>query len=154
MNKEEKEKPRVLTPEEGIALLGGEEIEYIGNVHLDPIGLRVLATRIGRRLSSKGGRPTDSSWDIYRKVPMKQETWTRLEHLAQRIKKSENRSISAGQLGAIALEHGAKQLETECEVGTSTIEEDFGIVQYKFGPEIEEEAEGLCCATQSERLWS
>jgi hypothetical protein len=106
-------KKKRLSLEETAALLGAEAPKPIGNVRLDPISMRAVATRIGKRLASSGGRPTDSSWEISRKVPMKAVTWERLRDLAKSLAE-QNVRVAPGQLAAIALERGLFVLIREC----------------------------------------
>lgn len=109
-----KRRKKPLSLEESAALLGADAQERVGEVHLDPISMRVMATRIGERLASSGGRPTDSSWEISRKVPMKAVTWERLRELASTLAER-NVRVAPGQLAAIALERGLLGLIHECE---------------------------------------
>ena len=110
MNKNEDQKP--LSTDEVAALLGAEVIEDIGPVRMDPIGLGVLAGRIAKRLVSTGGRPTDKDWVLTRKVPMKKETWTKLEQDSKEFA-TQGMRVAPGQLAAIALERGLGLLESD-----------------------------------------
>lgn len=101
-----------LTPDEIAKLLGADEYEYIGDISMDPISLLGFAHAIGQRMQSQGGRPTDRSWEISRKIPMKKETWAKLEELSDALGEQKVR-VAAGQLAAIALERGLPLLAEE-----------------------------------------
>jgi hypothetical protein len=143
---------KVLSLEEGMALLGAEEAEEIGEVSLDPIGLHVLAAMIGQRLASRGGRPTDTSWEMYRKIPMKTETWRQLNKLADAFGKEKVR-VAPGQLAAIALEQGLSTLRHEKRENTVAAVRKIRFASYKFDGETEEEASVLAGAISNERFW-
>jgi hypothetical protein len=103
------ETTRQIGTEEGAALLGAEQPEDIGDIASDPVKMKIVFETIARRLMSKGGRPTDPSWNISRKVPMKNETWERLKHLSEALGKGKVR-VAPGQLAAIAIERGLPSL--------------------------------------------
>ena len=142
-----------LSLEEAIHLLDPDEIEEMEPVSMDPLGLSALAARIARRLVSTGGRPTDASWTIARRVPMKERTWARLE---QESGQFANRGVrvAPGQLAAIALEKGLVQLTRESlqgDSGNST--ESWGSGDYAFQEDSEEEARELVGAINRGGLW-
>ena len=110
MKADSKKKP--LSIEEAADLLGAERGVDVGPVRMDPISMRAIATRIAKRLASTGGRPTDASWEIKRKVPMKRSTWDELQRLSDRLAE-ENVRVAAGQVAAIALERGLSVLKKE-----------------------------------------
>ena len=151
MNKKDKKEP--LSWEEGAALLGAEQPEKISNVFLDPIGMRVIATRIGQRLVSKGGRPTDASWGIQRKVPMKEETWDRLKEIAKGLAEQQHVRVAPGQLAVCALERGLTGLTEMDEDDLASIPDEDDYRPYEFHEEAEQEAEVLCGITRKERFW-
>lgn len=150
MNETEKKKP--LSLEEGAALLGADEAEDIGEVRLDPIGMLVLATKIGKRLASKRGRPTDTSWEIQRKVPMKKETWDQLGEMADALAAQDVR-VAPGQLAAIALERGLSALTEQKTEDAAAAAREVQPTGYELREEAEEEATELCLVLKNERFW-
>jgi hypothetical protein len=86
-------------------LLGAGEPISVGKLPTDPLGMRMSAAILRERLVSKGGRPTDPAWTIVRKVPMRPETWAKLDRCAKELQQQSVR-VSAGQIAAIALEKG------------------------------------------------
>ena len=94
-------------------LLGSEPPISVGKLPIDPLGMSVIGSIVRERLVSRGGRPSDPAWTIVRKVPMRPETWSALDHFAQQLQEK-NIRVSAGQIAAIALERGlSKTLHTE-----------------------------------------
>ena len=149
----EKHKGKRLSMEEGAALLGAEQPEAISNVFLDPIGMRAIATRIGQRLVSKGGRPTDASWDVQRKVPMKAATWDRLKELAGKLAERGHLRVAPGQLAACALERGLPHLTEIDERDLASVSGEDGDQRFGFHEESKEEAGVLCGVIAEERFW-
>lgn len=144
MNSSEDQKP--LSTDEVAALLGAEVTEDIGPVRLDPIGLGVLAGRIAKRLVSTGGRPTDKSWELARKVPMKRETWAKLEQDSKKFA-SRGVRVAPGQLAAMALERGLGLLESDRpQEDLAAGRDPFDGEAYEFRSESEEEARELATA--------
>jgi len=86
-------------------LLGSERPISIGKVPTDPIGMRTIASIVRERLVSRGGRPSDPTWTIVKKVPMRPETWKEFRRCAHELQRQKIR-VSAGQLAAISLERG------------------------------------------------
>jgi len=148
-----KAKGKRLTLDEGMAILGAEQPERITNIRLDPISLRVIASRIGERLVSKGGRPTDSSWELDRKVPMRVATWSRLKQLAGALSKQQVR-VAPGQLAAVALERGLPTL-TSADLGqeVAAMARTSIFAAYQPDPESEKEARQLCEVISERGLW-
>jgi hypothetical protein len=144
----DRKKNKSLTIEETIELLGAEKPRDIGQVHLDPIGMQALAARVSRRLSSKRGRPTDPSWVMVRKIPMKRETWDSLSDIA----KETNPSIAPGQMGAVALEVGLGIL-LDRHRGRASKEVAFVAAKLEIRDESWEEARQLCPTINEERFW-
>ncbi len=106
-------KSRALSATETQRLLGSEPPISVGKLPIDPLGMSVIGSIVRERLVSRGGRPSDPAWTIVRKVPMRPETWSELDHFAQQLQEK-NIRVSAGQIAAIALERGlSKTLQTE-----------------------------------------
>lgn len=106
-------KNRALSATDTQRLLGSEPPISIGKLPIDPLSMRVIGSIVRERLVSRGGRPSDPAWTIVRKVPMRPETWSELDHFAQQLQEQHIR-VSAGQVAAIALERGlSKTLHTE-----------------------------------------
>jgi hypothetical protein len=145
---------KVLSLEEGLALLGAEQPEEIGEVSLDPIGLHILAAMIGQRLASRGGRPTDVSWEIHRKVPMKRQTWDQLNEMAAALAAQDVR-VAPGQLAAVALERGVSNLTQDRNKTKAAVVgmREIQFTRYKFRDETEEEARELVGAIGNRRFW-
>lgn len=105
-------KSRALSAAETQRLLGSEPPISVGKLPIDPLGMSVIGSIVRERLVSRGGRPSDPAWTIVRKVPMRPETWSELDHFAQQLQEK-NIRVSAGQVAAIALERGlSKTLHT------------------------------------------
>ena len=68
-----------------------------------PLTLLHLREKVENRLSSSGGRPTDSKWGIRRQVPFQEKYWHFLQDTSKYLRK-EGEPASAGQLAAILLE--------------------------------------------------
>jgi hypothetical protein len=90
-------------------LLGASSTVPVGRISGDPFALKFVGAHLRERLLSSGGRPTDPTWDTQRKIPMKQQTWAAFELMADGLHHSGTR-IAAGQLAAVALEEGLKQI--------------------------------------------
>ncbi|MBD3267344.1 hypothetical protein GF373_11810 [bacterium] len=150
MNKKAKDK--ILTPQEFAEGLGGEKVGEIPNFSIDPIGLKFMATHIGKRLSSQGGRPTDPSWKTIRKVPMKNETWKRLETIAEAYKEHAV-SIAPGQLAGIALEYGLPQLTEQDEAPRALLENCLSQSTYTFPEHEMQEARELTSVAKQSGIW-
>lgn len=93
--------------------MGGTVGEPIDGVLHGPAGAARLAAIMSARLQpsqGKGtGRPTDPSWTLSRKVPMKEETLKQLRELAESLS-GEGRKVSPMQVAAQLLERGLEQL--------------------------------------------
>lgn len=55
-----------------------------------------------RRLSSRGGRPTDPDWTLKRSVPFDESTWSGLKALAEYLS-DKSRKVSPAQVAAMIL---------------------------------------------------
>lgn len=151
MNEKER-KPKALTLEETVNLLGAEEPQDTGPVRLDPIGMQILATRVAERLAGKRGRPTDQSWEISRKIPMKQVTWDSLREIADQLRADEVH-VAPGQMGAIALELGVRELRGRSRRTVKATARRVASTPHVFHRESEEEARVLCPVIAEENLW-
>jgi hypothetical protein len=145
----EKEKP--LSLEEAVELLEPDAIEEVDTGSLDPLGLSALATRVARRLVSTGGRPTDKSWTVAKRVPMKESTWAKLEQVSEQSGRRGLR-VAPGQLAAIALETGLERL-VRMSTQTCGSMESWEAGDYEFQDESEEEAKDLVGAITCGGLW-
>jgi hypothetical protein len=137
-----------LNIEETAELLGAEKPRDLSQVHLDPIGMQALAARVSRRLSTKRGRPTDPSWVMVRKIPMKRETWDSLRDIA----KETSPTVAPGQMGAVALEVGLGIL-LERRRGHMSKEVTFVAAKLEIRDESWKEARQLCPTINEERFW-
>ncbi len=108
-------KQRIASIAKGMGGRVGEPIE--GIVH-GPVGAARLAAIMSERLrpsQGKGtGRPTDPSWSLSRKVPMREETLIQLRELAKSLS-GEGRKVSPMQVAAQLLERGLEQVKKEEE---------------------------------------
>ena len=75
-----------------------------------PFGVAALAREVQDRLVSTGGRPSDTAPTIRRLVTVRKAVWQDLQRRAARLSAS-GRSVSPGQLAAILLEKGLKELQ-------------------------------------------
>ena len=147
----EKKELNALTLEETVDLLGAERPHDMGPLQLDPIGMQVLATKVGERLASKRGRPTDQSWDTVRKIPMKETTWDALRRIAQRMRPGA--CPAAGQIGAIALEIGLQRLLDEHNARGNRAVGRATYTVLCVTEQSREEASVLCPVIAREKLW-
>ena len=150
----DKREKKFLSLKETIDLLGAEEALHLGHFSLDPIGLTNMATQIGKRLVSKGGRPTDSSWEISRKVPMKKGAWRTCEEISEALRSHDVR-IAPGQVAAFVLEGGLaaiKKDKFENVISTMPISV-LSTKQYTFCEESIDEAKELCGVINEESFW-
>ena len=145
-------KRKTLSLEETVEILGAEPPEDVGPVQLHPIGMQVLATRIGARLVSKGGRPTDESLQLSRKIRMKESTWKRLKEIAESVTGRQVR-VAPGQVAAVAMERGVAHLLKEARDVSTSVRGLGGSVEYEFHEESRAEAENLSAAISKEGMW-
>jgi len=143
---------RPLSLEETVELLGAEAPQNLGPVQLHPLGMKALATQMAKRLVSKGGRPTDETWDIARKVPMKSVTWEDCRNRAEKLREYGTR-VAAGQVAAIYLELGLRVVSRRSLRGRPKREVVVRHAGYQFLEGSEKEAELLCAAINAEGLW-
>lgn len=73
----------------------------------------ILHTRLAPSSGLRPGRPTDPNWVRHPKVPMSEETFKRLEDLADDLSTPERR-ISPMQVAAQLLESSVEQLAEAC----------------------------------------
>jgi DNA-binding transcriptional MerR regulator len=69
-----------------------------------------LREEFERRLRSTGGRPSDPSWTLTRQVPFKEESWRRLQELAEAVGEG-GRRVFPAQLAAVLIENELRGLE-------------------------------------------
>jgi predicted nucleic acid-binding protein len=144
---------RPLSIEETAELLGAEICGDVGPIASDPIGLKLLAARVAARLVSKGGRPSDESWRVVRKVPMKEETWAALQAISERLAE-EGIRVSPGQLAAMALEEGLPLLESKTRRKQAKTPQGSGQSAYIFSKESRDEAARLYSVREHEEFWA
>lgn len=111
-------KGRALGTREGIdvdriarQLGASDSFEVVSSPH-GIIGAWALQREIEVKLQSRGGRPSDPAAKIRRLVPLKREVWRELQARAQKMSTSKRR-VSPGQLAAILLEKGLRDLGTQ-----------------------------------------
>ena len=75
-----------------------------------PLDLLALREEFGRRLRSTGGRPTDPEWTVTRQVPFKDESWSRLQGLANEVGAT-GRRVGPAQVAALLIENSLEELE-------------------------------------------
>jgi len=148
----DKDKRKVLSLDETVELLGANPPEDIGSFGLDPLGLQFLALKVGERLASKRGRPTDQSWNIGRKIRMKETTWNSLKEIAKQLE-AEDVLVAAGQMGAIALERGLEVLRRESSNTVKAAARPTEYTSFPLHEESEEEARTLCPVVSGRRFW-
>lgn len=141
-----------LSLDETVRLLGAESPEKMQIESLNPIALAALAHVVGNRLSRDRGRPTDKSWDISRKVPMKSSIWDELAALSQCLEIEKEIKVAPGQLAAIALESGFATMRKNADSGImNTCFISF--VKLEFPQDECEEARALCAVAAEESFW-
>jgi len=151
-SKNRRKKGPPLSLEETVKLFGAKSPVPLGHISPDPLTVHVLATQVGRRLVSQGGRPTDKSWDVTRKVPMKSATWDECKRRAEALGE-EGRRVAAGQVAAMALEIGLRRLDLQPpRRGSAALALPSGI-DYEPEPDSKEEAEELCAAVEAGGVW-
>jgi len=143
------EDKRPLSREETADVLGSEPPEEVEPLSLDPLGLKAIATRVGDRLISRGGRPTDASWDDRHKVPMSRETWEELRRIAKALN-GRGLRVAPGQLAGMALEAGLSSLDRERAV----IPRRRIHASHRFSERVRREGEKLSRVMAREDLWS
>lgn len=94
--------------------LGSRRPRPVGEFDLSPPGLLALAHRLNERLVSTGGRPTDPSWTLSRRVPFSHETWEALNALAERLS-SASRAVAPAQVAAQFVEDSIVRLDEAAE---------------------------------------
>lgn len=148
----ERDKKKSLSLDETVRLLGAEPPEAMQVVSLNPIALGALASSVGNRLTRDRGRPTDKSWDISRKVPMKKSNWDELAALSERLEVEKEIKVAPGQLAAIALESGIASFRKNASL-RATSSSFVTVVEYKFSPDEYDEARALCAVAAEESYW-
>lgn len=147
-------KSKALSAADTQRLLASEPPIPIGHIPVDPIGMKTIAMALRNRFISQGGRPSDPTWTISRKVPMRPDTWKELERLARSMHERSIR-VSPGQLAAIALERGlSTDASTEQATGVFTSFEHVGVrAAYAFSAEVRVEARQMSRAIAEHGLW-
>lgn len=79
-----------------------------------PTTLLVLAHGFNERLRSTGGRPTDPSWTLTRRVPFSPATWEALNTIAMRLSNAE-RKVAPAHVAAALIEQGIAGLDEDDE---------------------------------------
>lgn len=149
---EKKKKPKVLTLDETVELLGAERPQNIGPIQMNPLGMQVLAARVAQRLAGKRGRPTDKTWDISRKIPMKTATWESFQCIAKEARPEAR--PAAGQIAAIALEKGLRQIREENKASANKpIAARSKRTTLDIDEQSQEEAKVLCPVIAEGSLW-
>jgi hypothetical protein len=132
MKTQRKTKP--LSKAEIKRLVGAKVSVSVGKLPSDPVGMKAIAPIVRGRLVSRGGRPSDPKWTIVRKVPMKPETWNKLDQFAQELQQEEIK-ISAGQVAAIALEQGLS-ITSGVSVQFAAVSTSAPKTQYQLSTEV------------------
>lgn len=93
--------------------LGASRVVEVGTKRVGgPLDLLALREEFGRRLRSSGGRPTDPEWTVSRQVPFKDDSWSRLQGLANEIGVT-GRRVGPAQVAALLIESSLEELEDE-----------------------------------------
>lgn len=107
--------PSIAHDEQAIAnALGSTTSVPIGDDAFNPLALLALAHRFNERLRSTGGRPTDPSWTVSRRVPFAPETWDALNTIAVRLS-SGQRKVAPAQVAAVLIEESLTDLDEAAE---------------------------------------
>lgn len=100
-----------LTIDEVAAALGATQVTRAWpQPEVSPSGLLQLASHLQDRLKSTGGRPSDPTWTLSRRVPFTPQTWKSLQTLAEQLGK-QGRSIAPAQLAATLVEERVAELD-------------------------------------------
>lgn len=82
--------------------------------------LAALRARLQPRVGVRPGRPTDSSWNLRRKIPLSAGTLRKLEQIAAEVSDSD-RKVSPMQVAAQLLEQGVQATKrARRRLGTAT----------------------------------
>ena len=91
--------------------LGASKVVEVGTKKIGgPLDLLALREEFGRRLRSTGGRPTDPEWTVTRQVPFKDDSWSRLQGLANDVGAT-GRRVGPAQVAALLIESSLEELE-------------------------------------------
>lgn len=91
--------------------LGAARVVDVGPATIGgPLDLLALREDFGRRLRSSGGRPTDPSWRLTRQVPFREESWSRLQGIAEEVGAS-GRRVGPAQIAAVFVEERLDEME-------------------------------------------
>lgn len=124
MNIKKKRKLGSLSLHDTQSLLGAGHPISVGKLATDALGMRMTAVILRERLVSRGGRPTDPAWTLVRKVPMRPDTWAKLDRCAKELQE-QNVRVSAGQIAAIALEKGLEAESKDEDAGEMAVNSNF-----------------------------
>lgn len=91
--------------------LGASRVVEVGQKRIGgPLDVLALRKEFNERLQSTGGRPTDPSWKVSRQVPFKEESWSRLQDIANEVGGS-GRRVGPAQVAALLVESSLEELE-------------------------------------------
>lgn len=103
-----------ITPEIVAEGLNAEIIAKTSRPFTDPFSFLSLHQRMATELRSTGGRPSRMGVSGRRKVPMSDQEWGDLEHLAL-LFTSLGLNVSPGQVAGFLLENSLEQIKSEIE---------------------------------------
>ena len=84
------------------------EVVSTTEMHGSPITMYALREAIGKRLASTGGRPALAGSTRRQKIPISDQDWDELKHIAE--EELGSRSVSPAQVGAILIRFGIAQI--------------------------------------------
>ena len=93
---------------EAVAQALHAEVVSTTEMHGSPITMYALREAIGKRLTSTGGRPALAGSTRRQKIPISDQDWDELKHIAE--EELGSRSVSPAQVGAILIRFGIAQI--------------------------------------------
>lgn len=93
---------------ETIAQALNAEVVSTQDIHGSPITVYALRKEIGERLTSTGGRPGLAGNTRRQKIPISDQDWNELKHIAEEELGSQ--SVSPAQVGAMLIRFGIAQI--------------------------------------------
>jgi lipoate-protein ligase A len=84
------------------------EVVSSTEIHGSPITMYALRKAIGERLTSTGGRPALAGSTRRQKIPISDQDWDELKHIAE--EELGSRSVSPAQVGALLIRFGIAQI--------------------------------------------
>lgn len=84
------------------------EVVSSTEIHGSPITMYALRKAIGERLTSTGGRPSLEGNTRRQKIPISDQDWKELKHIAE--EELGSRSVSPAQVGALLIRFGIAQI--------------------------------------------